>query len=161
MIRLALYQPEIPQNTGTLLRLGSCLGIPLDIIEPCGFGLSDARLKRAGMDYIDPSQYQRHVSFQAFYDHQQATSRRLVLLTPHTQTSYLEFSFTPKDTLVLGRESDGVPDALLPQLPHQITIPMVPGRRSLNVAIAGAMVIGEALRQTQAFPSISTERSSS
>lgn len=147
MIRLALYQPEIPQNTGTLLRAGACLGVQLDIIDPCGFGLSDARLKRAGMDYVDLSHYTRHTSWQAFQKEAAAQSRRLVYLTPHSDHAYTDFEFTPQDTLILGRESDGIPPETAKEIPHHITIPMAKGRRSLNVALAGAMVVGEALRQ--------------
>ncbi len=147
MIRLAQYQPEIPQNTGTLLRAVACLGVELDIIEPCGFGLSDARLKRAGMDYVELSQYTRHVSWEAFQENAQAQNRRLVYLTPHSDLSYTDFEFSPHDTLILGRESDGIPENISAQIPYHIIIPMIEGRRSLNVALAGAMVLGEALRQ--------------
>lgn len=148
MIRLALYQPEIPQNTGTLLRAGACLGIQLDIIEPCGFGLSDARLKRAGMDYVEIAHYTRHTSWQSFKDKARENSNRLIYLTPHGKISYTDFDFTSQDILILGRESDGIPDAVSQDILHHIMIPMVEGRRSLNVALAGAMVLGEALRQT-------------
>ena len=149
MIRLALYQPEIPQNTGTLLRAGACLGVQLDIVEPCGFGLSDARLKRAGMDYVEIAHYTRHTSWQSFKDTAQENNNRLVYLTPHSKVSYTDFDFTPQDILILGRESDGLPKDVAQEIPHHITIPMIEGRRSLNVALAGAMVLGEALRQTQ------------
>ena len=147
MIRLAQYQPEIPQNTGTLLRAVACLGVELDIIDPCGFGLSDSRLKRAGMDYVELSQYTRHVSWQAFQDKVKQDNRRLVYLTPHSDLPYTDFDFSAQDTLILGRESDGVPENVSLDIPHHITIPMIEGRRSLNVALAGAMVLGEALRQ--------------
>lgn len=148
MIRLALYQPEIPQNTGTLLRAGACLGVQLDIIEPCGFGLSDARLKRAGMDYVEIANYTRHTSWQSFKEKAHENHNRLVYLTPHSKVSYTDFEFSSKDILILGRESDGIPDGVTQDIPHHITIPMVEGRRSLNVALAGSMVLGEALRQT-------------
>lgn len=147
MIRLALYQPEIPQNTGTLLRAGACLGVKLDIIEPCGFGLSDARLKRAGMDYVELAHYTRHNSWNAFQEKAKGMKNRLVYLTPHSHMSYTDFEFTPQDILILGRESDGIPEEVSQEIPYHITIPMVEGRRSLNVALAGAMVMGEALRQ--------------
>ena len=147
MIRLAQYQPEIPQNTGTLLRAVACLGVELDIIDPCGFGLSDGRLKRAGMDYVELSQYTRHVSFEVFLEKSQEQGRRLVYLTPHSDISYTDFTFLAQDTLILGRESDGIPEEVAKKIPHHITIPMMEGRRSLNVALAGAMVLGEALRQ--------------
>ena len=149
MIRLALYQPEIPQNTGTLLRAGACLGVELDIIEPCGFGLSDARLKRAGMDYVEIAHYTRHVSWKAFKEKAQEGQKRLIYLTPHSPISYTNFEFTPQDILILGRESDGLPEDVAQEIPYHLTIPMVEGRRSLNVALAGAMVLGEALRQIQ------------
>ena len=147
MIRLAQYQPEIPQNTGTLLRAVSCLGVELDIIDPCGFGLSDARLKRAGMDYIELSCYTRHVSWDVFQKRSQEQDRRLIYLTPHSDLSYTDFDFSSQDTLIVGRESDGIPPNIAVEIPHHLTIPMVEGRRSLNVALAGAMVSGEALRQ--------------
>ena len=147
MIRLAQYQPEIPQNTGTLLRTCACLGITLDIIDPCGFGLSDGRLKRAGMDYVDLAHYKRHVSFDVFLNWSKIENRRLVYLTPHAKTSYLDFAFTPTDTLVLGRESDGIPEHHAQHMEHAIKIPMQESRRSMNVAIAGGIVLGEALRQ--------------
>ncbi len=149
MIRLALYQPEIPQNTGTLLRAGACLGVQLDIIEPCGFGLSDSRLKRAGMDYVELANYTRHTSWQCFKDKTREKNKRLVYLTPHSDLSYTDFEFTSQDILILGRESDGLPEDVAQEIPYHITIPMIEGRRSLNVALAGAMVLGEALRQTR------------
>lgn len=147
MIRLALYQPEIPQNTGTLLRAGACLGVKLDIIEPCGFGLSDTRLKRAGMDYVEIAQYTRHTSWQVFEEQAKENQKRLVYLTPHGDVSYTDFEFTSQDILILGRESDGLPKDVAQEISHHIAIPMIEGRRSLNVALAGAMVLGEALRQ--------------
>ena len=147
MIRLAQYQPEIPQNAGTLLRTCACLGIHLDIIDPCGFGLSDARLKRAGMDYLDLAHYQRHINFEAFRQWSHAHNRRLVYLTPHAPTSYLEFAFSPQDTVILGRESSGIPAADANLIPLHLSIPMVNTARSMNVAMAGGMVLGEAIRQ--------------
>lgn len=147
MIRLAQYQPEIPQNTGTLLRTCACLGVTLDIIDPCGFGLSDSRLKRSGMDYIDLAHYQRHMSFDEFLNWSSKNQRRLVYLTPHAKTSYLDFKFSEKDTLVLGRESDGIPQEHTTLIQHHVSIPMQETTRSMNVAIAGGIVLGEALRQ--------------
>ena len=147
MIHLAQFQPEIPQNTGTLLRTSACLGVTLDIIDPCGFGLSDSRLKRAGMDYVDLAHYNRHLSWDHFQDTCQAEKRRIVYLTPHAKTSYLDFKFQENDTLLLGRESNGIPSEISQTIEHQITIPMTDGTRSMNVAIAGALVLGEALRQ--------------
>ena len=148
-MRLALYQPEIPQNTGTLLRLCACWGVPLDIIEPCGFSLSDARLRRAGMDYIERATYVRHASWTLFL---QANLGRLILLTPHTTLSYVDFSFEFQDVLILGQESQGVPSAVAEQIPIHLKIPMLPKRRSINVALSGAIVLSEALRQTNLFP---------
>ena len=147
MIRLAQFQPEIPQNTGTLLRTCACLGVTLDIIDPCGFGLSDARLKRSGMDYIDLAHYYRHDSFEKFQEWSTDNNQRLIYLSPHAKTAYTNFEFTQNDTLVLGRESDGIPESVSKLIPFHITIPMAETTRSLNVAIAGALVLGEALRQ--------------
>jgi len=149
-MRLALYQPEIPQNTGTLLRLGACLGVPLDIIEPCGFPLSDAGLRRAGMDYLERASLTRH---QGWEDFLKACSGRLILMTPHTSHSFLDFIFEKDDTLLLGQESSGVSLTIVQQIQIHLKIPMLPDRRSINVALAGAMVLNEALRQTKLFPS--------
>lgn len=148
-MRLALYHPEIPQNTGTLLRLGACLNVGLDIIEPCGFIFSDQRLQRSGMDYIQECDYKRHVSWEEFYQNQK---NRLILLTPSATIPYYDFSFQSEDTLLLGRESDGVPEEVSTLCPFHLQIPMVPRRRSINIALAAAMVLGEALRQTKGFP---------
>lgn len=150
MIRIALFEPEIPQNTGTLLRLGACLGVGVDIIEPCGFILSDRKLRRAGMDYLDKIDVKRHDSWDAFRT--STLDRRLILLTPSASLSHVDFDFQDQDTLLLGRESDGVPPFVFDQVHCHVTIPMAPGMRSLNVAVAGALVLGEALRQTNTFP---------
>lgn len=145
-IRLALYQPDIPQNTGAVMRLAACLGVPLDIIEPCGFILDDRRLHRAGMDYIDHLDLARHASWEKYVA---ATNRgRLVLLTTRGSVPYLDFGFRPGDTLLLGSESAGVPDSVAEAADARVRIPLRPGLRSLNVALAAAMVLGEALRQT-------------
>ena len=148
-LRLALYQPDIPQNCGTLLRLGACLGVPLDIIEPCGFVLSDRQLKRAGMDYIDLASLSRHQDYAAF---RQALPGRMLLLTTAGDCPYHAFSFKAGDTLLLGRESAGVPQEVHDEADARLVIPLQAGRRSLNVAVAGAMVLGEALRQTGGWP---------
>lgn len=150
MIRIALFEPEIPQNTGTLLRLGACLGIEVDIVEPCGFAFSDRKMRRAGMDYVDKVSYVRHDSWEAFRE--KNDHRRLVLLTPRAPISYVDFTFDKGDTLLLGRESDGVPPSVYDEVHHRVTIPMMPDVRSLNVALAGALVLGEALRQTNGLP---------
>lgn len=147
-IKLALYQPDIPQNTGTLLRLAACLGLGVDIIEPCGFVLSDKHFKRAGMDYLDRADLTRHVDFPAFLDRRRgAEGRRVVLLTTRAETPHWDFAFRPGDVLLLGRESAGVPDDVADAADARIKVAMVAGARSLNVAVAGAMVAGEALRQ--------------
>ncbi|MBA4117276.1 MAG: tRNA methyltransferase [Candidatus Puniceispirillum sp.] len=151
-MRLALYHPEIPQNTGTLLRLGACLGVPLDLIEPCGFVPSDARLRRAGMDYAELAKLTRHSSWEDFELFCETHKRRTVLLCPRADVSYLDFTFTPQDTLLLGTESSGVPESVAHAVEARVRIPMHPGRRSLNVAISGAMVLSEALRQTGLMP---------
>lgn len=148
-MRLALFQPDIAPNAGTLIRLGACLGVPVDIIEPCGFVLSDARFRRAGMDYLEMAEVTRHASWEAFKG---ALNGRLVLLTSKGSDPYTGFSFKPEDTLLLGRESAGVPDDVHASADARLRIALKPGLRSLNVAIAGAMVLGEALRQTKGFP---------
>jgi tRNA (cytidine/uridine-2'-O-)-methyltransferase len=151
MIRLALFQPDIPQNAGTLLRLGACLGIPVEIIEPCGFVLDDRRLRRAGMDYLAGVSLTRHRTWQDFAA-AQAPPRRIVLLTTHGEIPYQRFAFAPDDVLLAGRESAGVPEEVHRASAARIVVPMLPGARSINVALAAAMVIGEALRQTAQLP---------
>lgn len=148
-MRLALYEPDIPQNTGALLRLAACLGLKVDLIEPAGFVLSDKRLQRAGMDYLDLVPLTRHASWDAF---QAARSGRLILLTTRGDTAYTDFAFAPDDILLLGRESAGVPDAVHAEADARLRVPMVPDARSLNVALAASMVLSEALRQTGGFP---------
>ncbi len=148
-MRLALYQPDIPQNTGTLIRLGACLNVPVEIIEPCGFPFSIKALRRAGMDYLDQAKIVHHSSWEAFLVDPARSAGRLVLLSTKAATPYLDFAFAAGDTLLLGRESAGVPDDVHAAADSQLVIPMADGPRSLNVAIAGAMVLGEALRQTR------------
>jgi tRNA (cytidine/uridine-2'-O-)-methyltransferase len=148
-MRLALYQPEIPQNTGTLLRLGACLNFAVDIIEPCGFIMNDRKMKRSGMDYVDKVQMTRHDSWNSFRN---ATFSRIILLSPEAESSYLDFQFQEEDVLLLGKESTGVPDDVRATCNHSVYIPMQTGCRSINVAIAAALVVGEALRQTNQFP---------
>ena len=150
-VRLALFEPDIPQNAGTLIRLGACLGVPVDIIEPCGFVLSDRRLRRAGLDYLALAEVTRHDSWAAFRA-ALAPEARLVLLTTRASLPYHRFAFRRGDALLLGRETAGVPDAVHEAADARIVVPMQPGRRSLNVALAGAMALGEALRQTAGFP---------
>jgi tRNA (cytidine/uridine-2'-O-)-methyltransferase len=148
-MRLALYQPDIPQNAGALLRLGACLGVAVDIIEPCGFVLSDRRLKRAGMDYLAAVELVRHASWADFRADRPG---RLILLTTKGALAYHRFAFRADDILLLGRESAGVPEAVHHAADARLKIPLRPGLRSLNVALAAAMVLGEALRQTGLFP---------
>ena len=149
-MRLALFEPDIPQNTGTIMRLAACLGVALDIIEPCGFLLSDKNLKRAGMDYLDKLDMTKHQSWDAFCSTH--TDKRIVLLTTKTDKSFLDFAFDADDILLAGRESAGVPGHVHAACPARVTIPMATGMRSLNVAIACSMALSEALRQTAAFP---------
>jgi tRNA (cytidine/uridine-2'-O-)-methyltransferase len=151
-MRLVLFQPDIPQNAGTLLRLAACLGVPLDVIEPCGFLWDDRRLRRAGMDYLEGVDLTRHVSWDAFRAAHASRGERLVLLTARAPTAYADFAFAAGDALLLGRESAGAPLEVHDAADARLRIPLRPGRRSLNVAVAGAMALGEALRQTGGFP---------
>src|SRR5262245_54239589 len=150
-MRLALYQPDIAQNTGTILRLGACLGVPVDVIGPAGFDMTDRTLRRAGLDYLDHVTLERHESFAAFDAMRRSRRSRLILLTTQGETAYTDFALHNEDTLLLGRESSGVPDAVHALADARLRIPMRPGMRSLNVAVAAAMVLGEALRQTGGF----------
>ena len=149
-MRLALYEPDIAQNTGSILRLGACVGVPIDIIEPCGFVFGQAQMKRAGMDYIEAAHYVRHTSWETFLC--MRTAGRIVLLSSKADIGYPQFAFAPDDTLLLGRESAGVPGSVHKAAGARLRIPMQPGMRSLNVAMAAAIVASEALRQTNAFP---------
>ena len=152
---LALYQPDIAANTGTLLRLGACLGVTIHVIHPAGFALTDRNLARAGMDYLDKAALVEHASFAAFDAWRRGEQRRLVLLTTKASESAYDAHFTPQDILMLGRESAGVPDAVAEIADLRLRIPMSPGLRSINVAIAGSMVLGEAMRQTGRFTELS------
>jgi tRNA (cytidine/uridine-2'-O-)-methyltransferase len=147
-MRLALYEPDIPQNCGALIRLGACMGVAIDIIEPCGFVFSDRQMKRAGMDYIGQAEIVRHESWTAY---RTQFTGRLILLTSKGALPYCDFAFAPGDTLLLGRESAGVPENVHDAADARLRIPLKPGLRSINVAQAGAMVLGEALRQTGGF----------
>lgn len=151
-MRLALYQPDIPHNTGTLLRLGACLGVAVDVIGPAGFDLSERSLKRSGLDYLDDVVLHRHVSFAAFDDWRRGEGLRLVLLSTAAKQAFTELSYRTDDILLLGRESAGVPDCVREIADEAVLIPMRAGLRSINVALSGAMVLGEALRQTAGFP---------
>jgi tRNA (cytidine/uridine-2'-O-)-methyltransferase len=150
-MRLALFQPDIPQNAGALLRLGACLGVPVDIIEPCGFVLSDRRLRRAGMDYLASAEMTRHETWSAFVA-ARARGARIILLTTAGTVPYHRFTFGGDDIILVGRESAGVPPEIHDASDARLTIPMRPGLRSLNVALAATMVLAEGLRQTSRFP---------
>lgn len=147
-MRLALYEPDIPQNTGTLMRLAACFNLPVDIIEPCGFIFNDQKMRRAGMDYLDIVDYTRHDSWEKFYARRQG---RIVLLTTKGSEPYQKFTFRNDDILLLGRESAGVPDFVHQAADARLRIPMRPEARSINVAVSGAIVLGEALRQTKSY----------
>mgnify|MGYP001266213774 CR=1 FL=1 len=152
---LALYQPDIAANTGTLLRLGACLGVPVHVIHPAGFAITRRHLARSGLDYLDHADLVEHAGFEAFEAWRRAGGRRLVLLTTKGARSAYDAAFAPGDILMLGRESAGVPDAVAEACDLRLRIPMLPGRRSINVALAGAMVLGEAMRQTGRFTQLS------
>jgi len=151
-MRIALFEPDIPQNAGTILRLAACLGAGVDLVEPLGFALTDAKLRRAGLDYREHAEIVRHVSFAAFAAARRAELARLVLFTTRAATSYTDFAFRTSDTLLFGRESAGVTAAVRAAVDVELRIPLLAGRRSLNVAVAAAMALGEALRQTGGFP---------
>ena len=149
-MHLALFQPDIPQNTGTLLRLGACLDFAVDIIEPCGFIFNEKAMRRAGMDYLEQVSYRRHNSWQDFLAYRAAYPEeygRLVLMSTHASEPYTDFSFQPNDIILMGRESAGVPEDVHNQADARLLIPMNPKARSINMAISAAIVIGEALRQ--------------
>jgi tRNA (cytidine/uridine-2'-O-)-methyltransferase len=146
-MQLALHEPDIAQNTGTILRLCACLGVTAHVIEPAGFPASDRAFRRAGMDYLDHVTLRRHASWSVFDTWRRSEQLRLVLFTTRAATSYLDHRYG-NDVLLFGRESSGVPDAVHAAADARLTIPMQPGLRSLNVAMACAMVVGEALRQT-------------
>lgn len=154
MIDLALYQPDIAQNTGTLIRLAACLGTTLHVIGPAGFDMSDRNLKRAGMDYIELATVIRHVGWTDFEAFVTGAGRRLVLATTRGSVAYADFAFRDGDIVLMGRESAGVPEAVHERADGQIVIPMRPGTRSINVALSAGMILGEALRQTNGFPKL-------
>jgi len=151
-MRIALYEPDIPQNTGTILRLAACLGVEAHIVEPAGFPTSDRAFRRAGMDYLDQVTIVRHTSFRAFEDWRRSAGGRLLLFTTAATASYLDHGYRPDDILTFGRESAGVPEAVHQAADARLRIPMRPGLRSINVAMAAAMALGEAMRQTNGFP---------
>ncbi|HEY3888555.1 MAG TPA: tRNA (cytidine(34)-2'-O)-methyltransferase [Caulobacteraceae bacterium] len=151
-MRLALFQPDIPQNLGGAIRLSACLGAALEIIEPCGFPLSDRSLKRAALDYGGHAEVIRHASWTDFLRREARKGGRLVLFTTHGARPFTDFAYQPEDTLLFGRESAGVPDQVHAAADARLLIPMMPGMRSLNMVAAAAMALGEALRQTNGFP---------
>ena len=157
-MRLALYQPDIPQNAGTILRLAACMGVAVDVIGPAGFDFSDRNLRRAGLDYLDHVEIARHVSFTAYLASRRdaapaaGSPGRLVLLTTAGDIAYPAYRFSAGDTLLLGRESAGAPADVHSAADARVRIPLRPGLRSLNIAVAAAMVLGEALRQTGGLP---------
>ncbi len=151
-MRLALFQPDIPQNTGTMMRLCACVDLPIDIIEPCGFIFNDKAMRRAGMDYLDMVDCRRHDSWQDFLQYRAEHSQeygRIVLLTTHASQPYVNFEFHENDIILMGRESAGVPEEVHQLADARLLIPMNEKARSINVAVSATMVVGEALRQTR------------
>lgn len=150
-MRLALYQPDIPQNLGAAIRLAACLGVALDVIEPCGFPLTDAAMKRAALDYGEKARVWRHSSLAAFCAAPEREGGRLVLVETDGATRFQDFAFSTGDTLILGRESAGSPGELYAAAQASVRVPMLTDLRSLNVVVAGAVVLTEAMRQTGAW----------
>jgi len=148
-MRIALYQPDIPQNAGATFRLAACLGLPVDLIEPAGFVMSDSQLRRAGMDYLSEVEIVRHMSWDRYLS--EAPPARLVLLTTRGEQRHIDFTFKADDTLLVGQESSGAPDAVHNRADARLRVPMRPETRSLNVVTALTLVLGEALRQTDGF----------
>ena len=151
-MRIALYQPEIAGNVGAILRLSACLGVAVDIIMPCGFAFSDAKLKRAAMDYGQAADVTKHASFEDFKALCDSAGRRIMLMSSHASTRLPQVSFEPDDVLLMGSESAGVPDAVRDSANVRVRIPMAPGFRSLNIAVAAGIALSEALRQTGQYP---------
>ena len=150
-MRIALYEPDIPQNTGNIFRLGACLGISIDIIEPTGYVFDDKRFKRSSMDYIDHINYKRHLDWETFFNWSKKNNFRLILLTTKSDKIYYNYNFNNNDILIFGRESAGVPKKVHNAVDEKLTIPMVKGLRSINVSSAAALVAGEACRQLNLF----------
>ena len=146
-MRIALFEPDIPQNTGNIFRLGACLGVPVDIIEPAGFVIDDKRLRRASMDYLDYLDLTQHISWEDFYDWSKKNSYRLILLTTKSKKNFYNYKFYKNDILLFGRESAGVPDKVHNTVDERLTIPMVKGPRSINLSSSVAIVTAEAVRQ--------------
>ncbi|MBT3400786.1 MAG: tRNA (cytidine(34)-2'-O)-methyltransferase [Rhodospirillaceae bacterium] len=150
-VRIALYQPDIPQNAGAILRLAACLNIPVDLIEPAGFVLHNQGVRRAGMDYLEQVNLSRHISWDAF-EAGVTPPQRLILLSTKATERHIDFAYHRDDTLLVGRESDGVPESVHGRVDAQVRVPMQADARSLNVVTALALVLGEALRQQDGFP---------
>ena len=160
-MQIALYQPDIPQNTGTVLRLCACMGVAAHIIEPAGFPVSDRNFRRAGMDYLDKVDWRRHDSWTKFEEWRRSGGHRLLLFTTKGATPYLDFHYRASDILLFGRETAGVPEAVAEVADARVVIPIRPGLRSLNVAVAAAMALGEALRQTGPGQALSDQAATS
>ncbi len=150
-MRIALYQPDIPQNTGNIFRLGACLGISVDIIEPTGFIFDDKKFKRSAMDYINHIDFKRHIDWKHFYNWAQKSKFRLILMTTKSKQSFYNFEFHSSDILLFGRESAGVPNNVHEIVEQRLTIPMKEGVRSINLSSSVALVLGEGLRQTNSI----------
>ena len=150
-MRIALYEPDIPQNTGNIFRLGACLGVNIDIIEPTGYIFNDKRFKRSAMDYIKNIEYKRHLDWDTFFVWANSNNFRLILLTTKSDKNYCDYNFQENDILLFGRESAGVPEKVHNAVDEKLTIPMVKGLRSINVSSAVALVAGEACRQLNLF----------
>ena len=148
-MRIALFEPDIPQNTGNIFRLGACLGIEVDIIEPTGYVFDDKRFKRSSMDYIEHIKYKRHLDWNEFYEWSKKNNFRLILLTTKSKKKYTEYQFQDNDILLFGRESAGVPQIVHDIVDEQLTIPMKKNMRSINVSSSVALVTGEACRQLE------------
>ena len=155
-MHLALYQPDIPQNTGAMLRLAACFGLPVDVIEPTGFVFGEARMRRAGMDYWDRVTIRRHSDWDSFRAERRAADSRLILMTTRGTLIYTDFVFQAGDTIVMGRESAGVPDSVHAACDARLVVPMQTGSRSLNVAQTAAIAVAEGLRQIKGFPALSS-----
>ena len=146
-MRIALFEPDIPQNAGNIFRLGACLGVSIDIIEPAGFVIDDKRLKRASMDYYDYLDLTRHLSWEKFYEWSKKNSYRLILLTTKSTKSYYDYKFQTNDIILFGRESAGVPEYVHDVVNERLTIPMIEGPRSINLSSSVSIVVGEMIRQ--------------
>ena len=151
-MRLALFQPDIPQNLGAAIRLGACMGVPVDVVEPCGFPLSDRAVRRAAMDYAENAEVVRHASWLRFLEAPERAQGRLLLFTTRGAEPFHRFRYRPGDVLLFGRESAGAPPEVHQAADARLFIPLVSGARSLNLVNAAAMALGEALRQTGGFP---------